>query len=283
MHGLIFMTWEKYLAERFGPLFLQNYRKHIGEPVSALPLANRLYDDATLLAGVGAASTLSQFSSDVLLREYGRYFILNGLTGHLCSYILTNVESGRDLLLTMRDAHARLRRTLEGMQPPLFEYISTSPHEVTLLYDSPRQLCTVLLGAIEGAAQRYGETVHVEEQSCMKQGAPACRIKASFFPPQTDPTRYTAPVNLARREERMTLLKQVWVVLPEAGTIDGLTLGSLQENLRRYSQVQTSQLRPALILEALQQLQFAGYAISTATQPNDDFMHRRYWRVHRHM
>ncbi len=283
MHGLIFMTWEKYLAERFGSPFLQTYRDHIGEPISALPLANRIYDDAALLAGVGAASNLSHLSAEILLREYGRYFILNGLTGHLCSYILSNVSSGRDLLLTMRDAHARLRRTLEGMQPPLFEYLSTSPHEVTLLYDSPRQLCTVLFGAIEGAAQRYGETVHIEEQSCMKQGAASCRIKASFFPPQTDPTRYTTPINPASREERMTLLKQIWAVLPEAGTVDGLTLGTLQAYLKRYSQVQTPQLRPALLLEALQQLQFAGYVISTATQPNDDFMQRRYWRIHRHL
>ena len=283
MHGLIFMTWEKYLAERFGPSFLQSYRKSIGEPISALPLANRLYDDAALLAGVGAAHDLSRFPVETLLREYGRYFILNGLTGHLCSYILSNVSSGRDLLLTMRDAHARLRRTLDGMQPPLFEYLSAAPHEVTLLYDSPRQLCTVLFGAIEGAALRYGETVQIEELSCMKKGAASCKIKASFFPPRTDPTRYTSPPNPVRREERLTLLKQVWAVLPEAGTVDGFTLGSLQERLKRYSQVPTSQLRPALLLEALQQLQFAGYAISTATVANDDFMHRRYWRIHQHL
>lgn len=283
MHGLIFMTWEKYLAERLGFPFLHSYREHIGESLSAIPLANRLYDDATLLAGVAAASQLSRLPVEILLREYGRYFIINGLTGHLCSYILSNVFSGRDLLLTMRDAHARLRRTLEGMQPPLFEYVSADPNEVTLLYDSPRQLCTVLLGAIEGAAQRYGETVQIEEQSCMKQGAATCRIKAVFSPPKTDPARYTAPLNRERREERLVLLKQVWAILPEAGTVDGFTLGKLQERLQQYKQLKLSQLRPALLLEALQQLQFAGYAMSTAAMPDDDFINRRYWRIHRHL
>lgn len=283
MHGLIFMTWEKYLAERLGFPFLHSYREHIGESLSAIPLANRLYDDATLLAGVAAASQLSRFPVETLLREYGRYFIINGLTGHLCSYILSNVFSGRDLLLIMRDAHARLRRTLEGMQPPLFEYVSAASNEVTLLYDSPRQLCTVLLGAIEGAAQRYGETVQIEEQSCMKQGAANCRIKAVFSSPKTDPTRYTAPLNRERREERLVLLKQVWAVLPEAGTVDGFTLGKLQERLQQYKQLKLSQLRPALLLEALQQLQFAGYAMSTAAMPDDDLINRRYWRIHRHL
>jgi hypothetical protein len=35
------------------------------------------------------------------LREYGRYFILNGLTGHLCTYRLAQVHSSHDLLLML--------------------------------------------------------------------------------------------------------------------------------------------------------------------------------------
>ena len=97
MHGLIFVTWEKYLTERFGHGFLSTYRGAIGEAIANAPLASKLYDDATLLAGVGAASQLSGLSAERLLREYGHYFIINGLTGHLCTYVLSQVHSGRDL------------------------------------------------------------------------------------------------------------------------------------------------------------------------------------------
>ncbi len=78
------------------------------------------------------------------------------------------------------------------------------------------------------------------------------------------------------------LMKQIWIGLPEAGTVEGLTLNQLQDFLKRYHRTQADQLRPAILLEALSQLQFAGYVMSTATQVQDDFMHRRYWRVHRH-
>ena len=280
MHGLIFMTWEKYLSTRFGTTFLAAYRTEIGETAANLPLANRLYDDAVLLVGVGAAHKLSQVPVDTLLREYGCYFIINGLTGHLCSYILSNVHSGRDLLLAMRDAHARLRRTLDGMMPPLFEYRRPSaPNEVVLLYDSPRQLCAVLLGAIEGAAQRYNETVEIEERSCMKQGAAVCEMVARF----SDPMRYASPARENYKTEQMALMKQIWTLLPEAGTINGFTMMEIRERLQRYYAVHTSLLRPAVLVEALYQLQFAGYAMSTAAVPNDDLIRRRYWRVHRHM
>lgn len=77
--------------------------------------------------------------------------------------------------------------------------------------------------------------------------------------------------------------KYLWSLLPEAGTVQGLTLTELQEGLKRYKQVDAYQLRPAVLLEALQQLQFAGYVMSTATMPNDVFALRRYWRVRRHL
>src|SRR5947199_2898112 len=105
MHGLIFVTWEKYLSERFGSSLLNEYRKAIGEAPATAPLASRVYDDQTLLAGVGAACTLTRLPAETLLREYGRYFIVNGLTSHLCAYLLSQVHTGYDLLLTMRTAH----------------------------------------------------------------------------------------------------------------------------------------------------------------------------------
>src|SRR5712691_9709936 len=159
MHGLIFVTWEKFLAERFGSELLNDYRNAIGETAASAPLASRVYDDATLLAGVGVAVQLTRLPADTLLWEYGRYFIINGLTSHLCAYLLTQVHSGRDLLLTMRSAHAQMRRTPDAITPPLFAYeaISADPREMALIYDSPRKLYAVLWGALEGTGERYGE------------------------------------------------------------------------------------------------------------------------------
>src|SRR5437588_4266023 len=134
MHGLIFVTWEKYLAERFGSSLLNAYRQEIGETAATAPLASQVYDDATLLAGVGVACQLTHLPADTLLREYGRYFMINGLTRHLCAYLLTQVHSGRDLLLTMSNAHAQMRRTPDSLTPPLFGYeaISANPNEFAL-------------------------------------------------------------------------------------------------------------------------------------------------------
>ncbi len=277
MHGLIFVTWEKYLSDRFGSLLLNSYRKTIGETAATAPLASRVYDDATLLAGVGAASKLTNVSTDMLLREYGRYFITNGLTSHLCAYLLAQVRSGKELLMVMRDAHAQMRRTPDSLTPPLFEYeISPlDPNGFILVYDSPRQLCSVLFGAIEGAAMRYGEKVQIHEQTCMKKGAPGCRFEVHFSTPSSGPLAQETPEQRERRVFQRQLDQLVLTVLPAR---DGVTLHDLQAILARRNAT-AQQTRPSVLLEALRHLQHAGLVASTANQPGDDLTHRRYWRA----
>src|SRR5579884_4493037 len=97
MHGLVFVTWEKYLGERFGNGLLNRYRERIGEEPGSTPLYTRTYSDEALVAGVQVASQLTGLTLDTLLHEYGRYFITNGLTRHLCSYLLSKANSGLEI------------------------------------------------------------------------------------------------------------------------------------------------------------------------------------------
>lgn len=278
MHGLIFVTWEKYLSDRFGSSLLHQYRDAIGETAAGAPLASRVYDDATLLAGVGAACQLTSLSADTILREYGRYFMLNGLTSHLCAYLLTEVHSGRELLLTMRTAHTQMRRTPDELTPPLFGYqpLPQNPDGLVLIYDSPRKICPVLVGAIEGAAERYGEQVRIVEQTCMKRGDIDCRFEVVFSSPLSQPHQYAeTPEQSAHRMAQKHLAEFVLSVLPED---DGVTLSELQHVLH-LSPVNPQHVRPSVLLEAIRHLQFVGLVASSANQPGDDLTHRRYWRA----
>ncbi|WP_069806095.1 heme NO-binding domain-containing protein [Thermogemmatispora onikobensis] len=274
MQGLIVVTWERYLYERFGKEFLEVYRKAIGLQSHTVPLASRIYKDEQWLIGVEAASKLTKLSPDTLLREYGRYFLLNGLTGHFCAYLLSQVRSGRALLLAMRDAHAQMRRASPQLIPPIFRYesISSNPNELLLIYDSPRHLCSLLWGTIEGAAERYGEAVRIIEVACMKHGAPECRLEVQFLSGKGQPAE--TPAQTTQRLARLRLAHLVLLALPER---EGITLPELADRLRQR-QVETEQLRPSFLLEALEHLQFAGLVQSNAGQGKELFR-RRYWRA----
>ncbi len=275
MHGIIFVTWEKYLLERFKGSVLQKYRQAIDETAATSPLASRVYDDATLLAGVAAASHITGVPAETLLREFGRYFITNGLTRHLCAYILTQVNSGRDLLLAMHDSHEQMSRIPDGLTPPLFRYAALphTPDGLVLIYDSPRQLCAVLQGAIEGAAERYGEQVHLVERTCMKRGDPICRFEIRFFASSTA-SRET-PEQAEHRKEQYFFAQFILSLLPDEA---GVTLAELQATLQAKG-MRKDLTRPALLLMALRHLHHAGLVATTANYSGDDFTHRRYWRV----
>lgn len=281
MHGLIFVTWEKYLDDRFGADLLYAYRNQIGETPASRPLANHVYDDATLLAGLSAASTLTKTPADALLYEYGRYFILNGLTSRLCAYLLNQVHNARELLLAMRDAHNQIHHaSTEGVSPPLFEYepVSGDPNGLILHYDSPRHLCSLLHGSIEGSAIRYGEQVTIDETSCMKRGAPVCTFRLHFSPGTSPSLASHESVGQQERwEAQRRLADLVYMLLPDQ---DGFTLTEIQERLRRQGAL-PEQTRPFLVLEALNHLHHAGWAASTVNEPGDDLARRRYWRLPR--
>ena len=274
MHGLIFVTWEGFLAENFGSTFLNTYRAAIGETPQTAPLATRIYDDATLLAGVGAACQLTKLSVDVMLRRYGQYFIMNGLTSYRCAYLLNQVSSGRDLLLMMRKAHGQMRLSPDAMTPPLFEYevISSTSPKFTIVYESERKLCSLLVGAIEGAAMRYGEQVQLVERSCMKNGSAACRFEVLF---SKSSQQLEIPQQEERRKQKQLFSNQVLAVLPLS---NGYTLLEVQQIMQRQGKTSSEYLRPSFILEALQSLLHAGMVASTGSA-GDSMNIRRYWRL----
>ena len=275
MHGLIFMTWEKYLTERFGMTFLENYRTRIGETAANAPLASKVYDDAMLLAGVTAVHDLTHVPLDDLLRKYGQYFIINGLTGSLCSYLLTQVHSGRDLLLVMRDAHTQMRRIPAGLTPPIFAYeaVFEQNNSLTLVYDSARQLCPLLQGAIEGAAQRYGQQVQIYERTCMRHGDSACRFDVTFSPQKHAHTAQETAEQIAHHEQQQ-VDNLILSMLPWQ---QGVTLLQLQSLL--HGKVPATSQRLSRLLKSLQHLSHVGLVADSAHEPNDTLTSRRYWRA----
>lgn len=279
MHGLIFVTWEKFLLEQFGSTVLGVYRESIQGTEASVALASRIYDDEVLLKGVTAVTNVTGRPANILLREYGRYFLSNNLTSRLCTYLLTRVNNSRDLLLMMRAAHAQMRRIADTMFPPIFKYeaLSDNPNELLLTYDSHRQLCPVLYGCIEGAADRFGEKVSIVERTCMQRGASACLLEVRFFGIDVSKAPVENVGMQIRRREQKLIADTILRLLPYE---DGVTLQDLNALLRAQSGMPLHQLRPSVLLSAILHLQHAGLVASTANVPGDILLGRRYWRVY---
>lgn len=277
MLGLVFAAWENYISENYGNAVLQRYRQAVEGVVETTPLANRIYDDEALSRGLETVAKLINTPSDMLLRQFGRYFINYGLTRHLCAYLLSKTSCARDLVLTMRQAHIQMAVGPNGLTPPVFTYRSLSGdnNHLQITYESPRYFCGWLWGAIEGAADRFGERVYIKERTCVKKGGEHCLFEV-YFDPSIPARQVRTPEQEARWQRQQTLTSLVLTCLPDQQP--GTTMFELQEQLKA-THGDTKQLRPALLLEALQMLLYAGLLASTANQPGDTLQLRRYWRV----
>jgi hypothetical protein len=291
MKGIIFVVWEKYLNERFGSKFLASYRQQIGETDDMRPMTGRTYPDERLLEGLNVASRMSFLSGDRLMVEYGRYFMLNGLVEYLCGHLLAQAWNGYDLLLLMRDAHAQMRRTPDGVTPPLFTYevLSDDHNHMVLTYDSKRQLCSLLEGCIYGSAERFGEQVRVKEISCMKRGDNVCRFDVHF---QGESWAKRATPDVIEREKRRLsnqgLSNLVLEVLPALDD-EALALNEIKRAIDQHQgpyfpeiyqkQRHLQSVHISQIYTALAKLQQVGLVASTVNRAGDTFENRRYWRA----
>ena len=124
-------------------------------------------------------------------------------------------------------------------------------------------------------ARRYGQTVEIQEQRCMKRGDAACRFVVHFQSAPRPPLQ--TPEQQDRQMMQQKLADLVYLILPEHEQA-GLTLNQLQDQLRNRS-VSSQALRPYLLLQALEQLHLAGWVASTTYQPGDTLGNRRYWRA----
>ncbi len=294
MKGIIFVVWEKYLNDRFGSDFVDTYRKSIGETRDQLPITGRTYPDVQLIQGLHSASQISSLTEDRLMFEYGHYFMMNGLVEYLCGYLLAQAWNAYDLLLLMRDAHAQMRRTPDGVEPPLFNYevLSEDHNHMLLTYDSKRKLCSLLDGCIHGSADRFGEKVHTREHSCMKRGDPVCRFEVRF---EGEPwTKRATPVMIEQEKQRLSkqgLSNLILQTLPYdfkgRMALDDLHR-SIMRNQGSYfpeiyrKQRPISSMHISQVYTALAKLLQVGLVASTVNQPDDTFANRRYWRAPTH-
>lgn len=132
------------------------------------------YDDAELEALVAAAAAKLSLSRDEVLRWFGREAIpiLARLYPHLFAH-----PSAKPFVSGVNDViHAEVRKLYPGALCPHFRIRDTADGGLSLLYQSPRRMCALAQGFVEGAAAWFCETVEVDHLSCVGDGDACCEF-----------------------------------------------------------------------------------------------------------
>jgi Haem-NO-binding len=175
--GIVFNLLESVVTSEYGTQTWDELLTAAGTDGVYTSLGN--YEDAELLALVAAASKALETPVDELVRWFGSNAI--DLLAAQYPVFFEPHDSTRPFLLTLNDIiHAEVRKLYPDALVPTFAFATSSDGAFSLTYDSPRHLCSLAEGFVEGAARHYGETVSIEQPTCMKRGDDACVIVCTF-------------------------------------------------------------------------------------------------------
>ena len=175
MHGLIFASFRDYLLTEHGG----RVTNHVlaGEPQYTLSEA---YPDEQFLALLERACERTELPLDELLFEFG-VFTAATTFARLYAPLFKASPSAREFLLTVETPiHDVIRVALPDARPPQLALTDFGSDGLEIVYTSPRRICALLRGLVEGTGRIYGETLEQEELECMHHGAPACRVLVRF-------------------------------------------------------------------------------------------------------
>ncbi|MFN2471899.1 MAG: heme NO-binding domain-containing protein [Gaiellaceae bacterium] len=175
MHGVIFSSFRDYVTDAYG----REVAQQVFADGSAY-LLSEAYPDEELLGFVARAAEMSRREADELVYDFG-IFTAQTTFARLYPAFFAISPSTREFLLTVETRiHELVRATIPNARPPDLHITERGPDGVSIVYTSPRQLCTLLRGLVEGTAGHYGETADIEESTCMKRGNPACTFEVTL-------------------------------------------------------------------------------------------------------
>jgi predicted hydrocarbon binding protein len=172
VHGVVFVSFRDFLASRYGADVAANLMST--EPVYLL---SESYDDERLFGLVEKTALSTGDDADGIVFDFGA-FTAEKTFARLYRAFYEIAGSARTFLLTTEDRiHELVRATIPNAAPPKLSVEARDDGAVSIVYCSPRRLCVLLRGLVQGTARWYGEHAVIEETACMRRGDRVCRLE----------------------------------------------------------------------------------------------------------
>jgi hypothetical protein len=134
------------------------------------------YPDGELIALIGALAAHTGRSEPEALRWFGRS-AMPLLAKAYPRFFAGHVDT-RTFVGTLNDIiHPEVRKLYPGADVPDFGFHTTDDGAITLRYGSPRRMCALAEGLIDGAAAQFGQVVTITQPDCMLRGDELCTIE----------------------------------------------------------------------------------------------------------
>ena len=177
MKGVIFNLLQEAVEEEFEAEVWDHLIEQSG--ASGIYTSLGSYPDDEIFALVASAAKLTDQEPGAILRWFGQAAIPS-LKRRYPEFFIPHTTA-RDFVLSVNEIiHPEVRKLYAGAGCPNFHFDKDDRGRLILGYRSPRRLCQLAHGFIEGASTHYRQQATVEHLSCMNEGDPLCRLAVDW-------------------------------------------------------------------------------------------------------
>jgi hypothetical protein len=177
MKGIVFNLLEAAVSREFGEEVWDGLLDAAGLDGAYTSLGS--YDDAEVIRLVDAAAKALSLTPQEVLRWFGRS-AMPLLAARYPDFFNGHADA-RSFLLTLNSIiHPEVRKLYPGAITPVFDFDTTSPEVLQIGYSSPRRLCALAEGFIQGAAKQFGQEAEVSQPQCVHRGDARCVFHVRF-------------------------------------------------------------------------------------------------------
>ena len=179
MKGIVFQLLHRVVAAEYGEPTWDAVLTEAGADGAYTSLGS--YDDAELGRIVGASSRQLGLPADDVVRWFGRR-AMPLLAEHYPKVFAPHTDARAFVLTLNAIIHPEVRKMYPGADVPDFDFDTSSPDELLMIYRSKRRMCAFAEGLLQGSADHYGQRASIVQPKCMHRGDPCCELRIQFLP-----------------------------------------------------------------------------------------------------
>lgn len=171
MYGMINQAVKDLVVSRFGTENWESICKKVGIQADDFVLM-QYYPDKLTYELVGAAASQLSLSPEVVLKEFGKYWILYTAKEGYGPMMDLFGNDFKSCLKNLNHFHSRMGITMPNLTPPRFTFHEESPASYIVSYYSKRQgLSPMVIGLLEGLAAKYKIKIEIVDLQKPEDGA----------------------------------------------------------------------------------------------------------------
>ena len=179
MKGIVFSLFNQYVESKIGLVGWENILSTVKPESEGIYTSAATYSDEELVALIVAFAKSQKQEVNEVLQDFG-YFMFNCFVKKYPIFFKPDMDLKSFLKSVDSVIHIEVRKLYSDSTLPELTYEEPADKNLIINYRSPRKMCHLAEGLIQGAADHFEQNIVMQQTECMHHGQNRCRFDIHF-------------------------------------------------------------------------------------------------------